>query len=105
MHTESPRVVIHVIYQGEPHDHFDRDYYVRVHLPLVMKAWSQYGLLSVNAFFPATAQRGTLVICECVFRDDDALDAAFASPEVSSVMADVPRFTALAPRRVRVVPL
>ncbi|OZI63432.1 EthD family reductase [Bordetella genomosp. 11] len=105
MNTEASPVVVYVTYRGLPQDRFDRDYYVEVHLPLVMKAWSQYGLLSLNAFFPATAQEGTQAICECLFRDEGALEAAFASPEVSAVMADVPRFTAIAPQRVRVAAL
>jgi uncharacterized protein (TIGR02118 family) len=105
MNTEASPIVVYVTYQGAPQDRFDRDYYVEVHLPLVMKAWNQYGLLSVKAFFPATLREGTLAICECVFRDEGALEAAFASPEVSAVMADVPRFTDIAPLRVRVAAL
>ncbi|WP_454725491.1 MULTISPECIES: EthD family reductase [Cupriavidus] len=105
MNTEAAHVVVYVTYQGTPQDRFDRDYYVAVHLPLVMEAWKQYGLLSLNAFFPAAAQEGTLAICECVFRDEGALEAALASPEVGAVMADVPRFTAIAPRRVRAAAL
>jgi uncharacterized protein (TIGR02118 family) len=105
MNTEALPVVVYVTYQGTLQDHFDRAYYVEVHLPLVMKAWNQYGLLGLNAFFPAIGQEGTLAICECVFRDEEALEATFASPEVSAVMADVPRFTAIAPRRVRAVAL
>jgi hypothetical protein len=50
-------------------------------------------------------QAGTLAICECQFRDEASVDAAFASPEVSEVMADLPCFTEIAPRRVRVLPL
>lgn len=105
MNTEASPVVVYVTYQGAPQDHFDRDYYVEVHLPLVMRAWNPYGLLRLNAFFPAIAQEGTLAICECVFRDEKAVEAAFSSPEVSAVMADVPRFTAIAPLRVRAAAL
>jgi uncharacterized protein (TIGR02118 family) len=105
MNTEASPVVVYVTYRGTPRDHFDRAYYVDVHLPLVMKCWSQYGLLSLNAFYPATAQEGTVAICECVFRDEEAFEVAFASPEVSAVMDDVPRFTALTPGRVRAAAL
>ncbi|NKF24252.1 EthD family reductase [Solimonas marina] len=105
MNTEAQPVVVYVTYQGAPQDRFDRDYYVGVHLPLTMKAWGQYGLLSLKAFFPATEQEGTLALCECVFRDEGAFEAAFASPERSAVMADVPRFTAIAPLRARVTAL
>lgn len=105
MNTQTAPVVIYVTYQGTPQDAFDRSYYVNVHLPLVMKAWAQYGLLSLDAFFPSTEREGTIAICECVFRNEAALEAAFASPEVSAVMADVPHFTAMTPQRVRAVAL
>lgn len=36
---------------------------------------NQYGLLGVKAFFPATAQEGTPVICECVFRNEGAFES------------------------------
>ncbi|REF01441.1 EthD family reductase [Cupriavidus plantarum] len=93
--------VVYVTYQGDADAWFDREYYVTGHLPLVMKAWKQYGLLSASAFFPAEHRAGTVAICECVFRDDDAVDAAFASAELTEVMADLVRFTHLQPVRVR----
>lgn len=105
MNTSAASVVVYVTYQGTPQDRFDRDYYVAVHLPLVMKAWGQYGLLSVTPLFPAPARDGTVALCQCIFRDEDAVEAALASPEASAVMADVPRYTALAPRRFRAVAL
>jgi uncharacterized protein (TIGR02118 family) len=98
-------VTIYVTYEGAAHARFDRAYYVEHHLPLVMRYWSRYGLTDIAAFYPAHAQDGTLAICECRFRDEAAVDAAFASPEAAAVMADVPRFTDLAPRRMRAMPL
>jgi len=105
MNTSASPVIVYVTYQGTPQDRFDRDYYIAAHLPLVMKAWSPHGLLGVTAFFPALAHEGTVAICECVFRDAHAVEAAFASPEASAVMADIPRYTALAPRRFQAVAL
>jgi uncharacterized protein (TIGR02118 family) len=98
-------VTIYVTYEGAADARFDRAYYVEHHLPLVMRHWSQYGLTAIAAYYPARAQDGTLAICECRFCDEAAVDAAFASPEAAEVMADVPRFTDIAPRRVRVMPL
>ncbi len=98
-------VVVYVTYQGSPATRFDRAYYVEHHLPLVMRAWGQYGLESVSALFPASKGAGTIALCECRFRDDSAAQAAFASPEVPAVMANVPRFTDVQPMRVRAVPL
>ncbi|MBS7457163.1 EthD family reductase [Coralloluteibacterium stylophorae] len=105
MHSQASPTVVHVRYRGARHDRFDRHYYVDVHLPLVMAAWGRYGLLGLEAFFPASGSEGTVALCECIFRDDAALDAAFASPEAARVMADVPRFTAIAPTRFRLLPL
>ncbi|OBR49192.1 EthD family reductase [Paraburkholderia tropica] len=100
---------VYVTYEGAPHDRFDRSYYVERHLPLVMQAWRLYGLERVAAFFPALSDAdtrvGTLVICECRFRDEAAIDAAFGSPEAVEVMADVMAFTDISPARLRVAPM
>ena len=101
MSDQDNKVRIYVTYEGEPTSRFDRDYYVQQHLPLVLKAWRQYGLESVSAFFPAIEHAGTVALCECRFRDDAAMETAFASPESSDVMADVRRFTNLSPTRAR----
>jgi hypothetical protein len=42
------------------------------------------------------AERGTLAICECRFRDEASINAAFASPEASDVIG---RCAALHPYR------
>ena len=97
--------IVYVTYEGTPDDRFDRNYYVEHHLPLVMQAWRRYGLEHVAAFFPAQAEVGTLVICECVFRDEAAIEAAFESAEAAQVMADVATFTDISPKRLRVAPL
>lgn len=57
------------------------------------------------AFFPAGDGAGTIAICECRFRDEAAVDAAFDAPETKRVMADVKRFTDVAPARARAVTL
>jgi uncharacterized protein (TIGR02118 family) len=102
-HIASPTV--YVTYDGTPNDRFDRSYYVEQHLPLVMQAWQRHGLESVAAFFPPPTHRGTLVICECRFRDEAAIETAFGSPETQKVMADVPNFTDLSPTRLRIAAL
>lgn len=105
MTVASASVTMYVTYQGTPETRFDRDYYVRQHLPLVMTAWRPHGLESVAAFFPAVTAAGTIAICECRFRDASSIDACFASPATPAVMSDIPRFTDAAPARARVVPL
>jgi uncharacterized protein (TIGR02118 family) len=105
MSTNKLPVVVYVTYQGTPETRFDRAYYVDHHLPLVMDSWKQYGLDSVTAFFPSATNTGTIVICECIFRDEVSMAAAFGSAEVPKVMADVIRFTDVAPTRLRAVPI
>ena len=105
MSENTAPAIVYVTYQGAPGTRFDRTYYVDRHLPLVTRAWSQYGLESVAAFFPAVDQEGTIAICECRFSDAAAIDAAFASNETPEVMADVQRFTDVAPVRALITPL
>lgn len=97
-------ITIYVTYNGDTNTHFDRDYYVRKHLPLVRKAWSELGLISTRAFFPAESATGTIAICECQFRDDAAYDAALSCAATSTVMADVAHFTNALPERRRLTP-
>lgn len=105
MNGENDTVIVYVSYQGTPADRFDRTYYVEKHLPLVLKAWGQYGLSSMTAFFPALERAGTIAICECRFRDGAAIDAALGSSETAGVVADVISFTDLKPVRMRAVAL
>lgn len=105
MNSNNSQVVIYVYYRGTPQTRFDRDYYVKRHLPLCLKSWQQYGLLSVSAFNPAQDQNGTIAICECIFRDESAVEAAFNSPEAAQVMVDVARYTDATPARMRGMPL
>ena len=88
---------MYVTYPGNAATRFDRDYYVRHHLPLVMACWGSVGLESCAAFWPADPAAKTIAICECRFRDGAALHAALASPETPRVMADVAHFTDATP--------
>jgi uncharacterized protein (TIGR02118 family) len=97
--------IVYVTYQGHADTHFDRTYYVDQHLPLVMRSWRQYGLESAAAFFPAVADAGTIAICELRFRDEAAMDAAFAAPETPAVKNDVSNFTAVSAAQSRAMPL
>jgi len=105
MDSQIDEVILYVTYRGAPQARFDRRYYVERHLPMVLDAWERHGLRSVAAFFPALEQAGTIAICECRFRDDAAIRAAFGSPATPAVMADVPNFTDLEPCRVKAIAL
>jgi uncharacterized protein (TIGR02118 family) len=104
MNTESDDVIVYVTYRGSPHDQFDRSYYAERHLPLVTKTWAPHGLRSAAVFYPAVPADGTIAICECRFRDEDAVAACLAAPEIAVVMADVATFTDLRPVWLTVAP-
>lgn len=103
--TTDSTVTIYVTFSGAAGARFDRAWYVERHLPLVMAHWARYGLLHVAAYFPPVTQDGTQSICECTFRDEAAVHAALNSPEAVPVMADLPNFTDMQPRRTRAVSL
>ncbi|TFW16812.1 EthD family reductase [Duganella callida] len=105
MSENNKQVTIYVYYQGTPETRFDRDYYTHQHLPLTLQAWGKYGLISCRAFYPSIDQNGTIAICESVYRDEAAVEAAFNSPERTEVMADVARYTDATPLRMRGLPL
>ena len=86
-------ITMYVTYPGDVGTRFDRDYYVRHHLLLVMECWGPLGLESCAAFWPADEGAGTIAIAECRFRDEASMRAALASPDTPRVMADVIRFT------------
>ncbi len=90
---------MYVTYPGDSGTRFDRDYYVRHHVPLVMECWSPLGLESCVAFWPANDGAGTIAIAKCRFRDEASMRAALASPETPRVMADVDRFTDAKPEQ------
>ena len=94
-----------VTYPGDARTRFDREYYVRQHLPLVKEAWGPHGLETVAAFFPAGDGAGTMAVCVCGFRDEAAMQAAIGSAQTPRVMADVERFTDAKPSQSRAVPL
>jgi hypothetical protein len=74
------------------------------HLPLVISLSGKYGLESIRVF-PARDADGTVAVCECLFRDEAAVEAACSSAETPDVMADGALFTDLTPHRFRTVPL
>ena len=85
--------MLYVTYPGDAGTRFDRKYYVDTHLRLVLASWRRYGLETTAAFFPEGGGAGTIAICACRFRDEQAVHDAFAGPEARAVMADLPHFT------------
>lgn len=96
---------MYVTYPGNAGTRFDRDHYVRAHLPLVLEAWGPHGLETAAAFFPTGDGAGTIAVCICHFRDEAAIADAFASARTAEVMADIENFTDAAPWRTRAIPM
>ena len=90
MHT-----TILLLHTGPSKDRFNREYYRTKHLPRAAAAWKPYGLASIRGFFPSDSnddQSGTVAICECVFQDDEAMEAAFSAPCTPDLIGDIPKF-------------
>ena len=98
-------ITVFVTYPGDAQTRFDREYYVRAHLPLVREAWGPHGLETLAAFFPAGEGAGTIAVCVCGFQDEAAMQAAVGSPQTPRVMDDVQHFTDAKPSQSRAVPL
>ncbi|WP_236795497.1 EthD family reductase [Amycolatopsis sp. GM8] len=100
MDNENKETVF-VIYRSNGKEfRFDHDYFVAEHLPLVRKAWEQYGLVSSTAVYPK-GEGDIVVVAVNEFRDEQAAIAAFGSPESEAVMSDIVRYTDLIPVRFR----
>ncbi len=96
---------VFVTYVGDSSTRFDRHYYVKKHLPLVTAAWAPHGLESIAAFFPTGTGEGTIAVCVCEFRDNEAISASLHAPETKAVMEDVPHFTDAKPKQLQAIPL
>lgn len=88
---------VFVTYSGNVDDRFDRDHYVNVHLPMAVRLLGRYGLLSAEAFFPATDNSTIRAACTITFRDDEALRTAMSAPEMAPLVEDLEKFTNMTP--------
>lgn len=93
------KVIVYITYTKTDTSFFDTDYYNTIHIPLILELWKPYGLLSAEAFYPADSTSRTVLICECVFKNNDAFEKAIASAEVERLGADVANFTNLPPQQ------
>lgn len=98
-------ISMYVTYAGNDATPFNREHWLNVHFPLVLKCWGPYGLERIGGFFPQGDNSGLIAIAHCVFRDEAAMHAALSSPETAEVMADVPLVTDVKPRRSVARPL
>ena len=90
-------VTLYVTYAGDASVHFDREYWINTHLPLVRETWGPFGMIGTGGYFPSGDGAGFIAICPCVFRDEAALHAALEASETKRVMDDIQNFTPLQP--------
>lgn len=70
---------------------FDMDYYMKTHMPLVQKSWSQYGLKSWKVInFGEEAEYKVQATLE--FGSMDEFQKAGAGSEAPEVMGDIKNF-------------
>ncbi|KAL5606674.1 hypothetical protein BROUX41_003070 [Berkeleyomyces rouxiae] len=86
-------------YAHDPAASFDIDYYLKTHMPLVESHWKQYGLLGYKVIqfdvSDASNPPPLRVVCVSSWKDEASWQAAIKSPEMPTVMADVPNFTTI----------
>lgn len=90
-----------VVYPRVPGRKFDYDYYVKTHLPLVGRRWSEAGLVAGEALLGKSAVDGSdspyFAIGILHFESDDALQAALAGEHAGEVIGDIRNFTDIEP--------
>lgn len=88
-----------VAYINEPEVDFDERYYTSHHMPLCHDAWQQYGLetWSVTRYHPGPdgSEPQYRYSCDLVFKDEESMHQALASPDTASIVQDVANFTRL----------
>lgn len=94
-------VVFTVLYPAKPGAKFDETYYDAMHIPLVREAFTPTGLTDVQVLKGLPGPDGSpapfVVIVNITFRDAAALQASLGGPRAAEVLADVARFTDIAP--------
>lgn len=86
-----------VMYPNDDDIHFDRQYYMSAHMPLVESTWKKYGLNSWQVIEYSKALDGAkaayLIVAKLEWESEEALQNALEDPESSKIFADIPNFT------------
>lgn len=82
-----------VVCTGGASARFDRDYYANDHFKLARACWEEYGLQSVEAFFPYSESGNWKSIGVYTFSSQQGVYDALKSPKTQQVMDDVKNFT------------
>ncbi|GKZ32806.1 hypothetical protein AbraIFM66950_002433 [Aspergillus brasiliensis] len=88
---------ITVVFPNDADAQYDIDYYTNVHMKLIEKHWSKYGLKSwsVTKFLPSLDGAAPVyaVGSQVHWESEEGMKKAFESPEVAEIMGDVSRFS------------
>ena len=92
-------MIVTVIYPKTEKSHFDHDYYMHKHLPLVNRTYGTHGMQNITVL-RGTSSLGGGPIYELIallkFADMDSFLKA-AGAHADEVMSDVPHFTDIKP--------
>ncbi|MDN4634015.1 EthD family reductase [Sphingomonas sp. PvP056] len=94
-------IIVSILYEAS--DHFDEDYYMTQHMPLVRDRWS--GVLSETRILKGmTAPDGTpplyVIIAELSFATMTDVDQAMNGPHAAEIFGDVANFTDAKPKQL-----
>lgn len=90
-----------VMYPNNDDIHFDREYYMKSHMPLVEKTWKKYGLTNWHVTEYSKALDGGkppyLIAARLEWESEESLQNALKDPDAAKIFEDVPAFTNVKP--------
>lgn len=86
-----------VMYPNEADIHFDREYYMKSHMPLVESTWKKYGLTSWQIIEYTKALDGSpskyLIAATLVWESEESMQNALKDADTAKVFGDIANFT------------
>lgn len=86
-----------VLYPNEADTKFDRDYYMKSHMPLAESVWKKHGLIDAHVIEYTKGFDGSpskyLIAAKLVFESEEAFQNALKDPETPKVLDDIRNFT------------
>lgn len=86
-----------VMYPNDDDIHFDRQYYMATHMPLVESTWKKYGLTSWQVIEYSKALDGGkppyLIAAKLEWESEESLQNALQDPDAAKIFGDIPNFT------------
>jgi uncharacterized protein (TIGR02118 family) len=88
-------MIVSVVYQLQPGQKFDLDYYMKTHIPLVNDRWKSIGLKSVQVLHGTGSPGGPPPIKLIALLEFESAQAFQNAVEKhgAEIMGDVPKFT------------